>query len=621
MDFQKLCANFYVYPGAVNVGILAAGSHALLIDCCDRLGMGKLAEMGIESVDLILCTQHRRPNTAGVYQFLKSGARLIAPADELHLFDRTDAYWNDWRNRWHIYHHQPQQVLAEPVTPAPMGAREGDAIEWQGNLIHVLSTPGATAGSISFWLEIEGKRFCFCGDAICGDGKIPDIYSLQKGNETIRDYHGFLGNLPKLKASLHKLAALKADQLIPSHGMTIHQPGAAIDLTLRRLDQIWGNYTAVSSLNHYFPDIFNRANSTRERMTAARTLDPPPFIRRVAYTSFAIISASGAAFLIDCGHDSVLAQLRNWQQSREITSVEACWVTHYHDDHVDSLQHLANEFNCPVIADRHLAEIIECPARFFLPCISPNGAPVSKRTTDGDTWQWHEFQFTAFHLPGQTLYHGGLLVEGHGIKVFFAGDSGAPTGIDDYCCGNRNFLGKDKGFRRCIDIWRELKPDFVFNQHQEKAFSFTGKDLDYMDQMLAERERLLSNLLPWDHPNFGTDEWWVRAYPYQQEATAGSLIVIDIQFTNHGDQSIEANAEPVLPENWYWDRERSVAKISCPANTSGVCDPGDDNPDKFAKIWIRIPDSAAARRFVIPFRVNWGKRYLGQFRQALVDIR
>ena len=66
------------------------------------------------------------------------------------------------------------------------------------------STPGATTGSVSYLVEIDGKKFCFSGDVIYGPGQISDFHSLQKGYKT-GDYHAFLGNLPNLKLSLDKL--------------------------------------------------------------------------------------------------------------------------------------------------------------------------------------------------------------------------------------------------------------------------------------------------------------------------------------------------------------------------------------------------------------------------------
>jgi glyoxylase-like metal-dependent hydrolase (beta-lactamase superfamily II) len=111
----------------------------------------------------------------------------------------------------------------------------------------------------------------------------------------------------------------------------------------------------------------------------------------------------------------------------EINSVDGVWITHYHDDHVDGIGRLVQRFGCPVMTDKNMAEIIEHPDRFFLPCISHASVNVKKKTEHGEKWRWREFDLTAYHFPGQTYYHSGLLAEGRGKRIFFAGDSFSPA--------------------------------------------------------------------------------------------------------------------------------------------------------------------------------------------------
>jgi hypothetical protein len=245
---------------------------------------------------------------------------------------------------------------------------------------------------------------------------------------------------------------------------------------------------------------------------------------------------------------------------------------------------------------------------------------VARATQDGESWSWQEFKLTAYHLPGQTLYHGGLLVEGHGKKVFFAGDSGAPTGIDDYTAGNRTFLALGRGFRRCIEVWRECRPDYILNQHQKRAFIFTDQELDYIDRMLAERERLIGEMVPWPNANFALDPWWVRTYPYEQSAQPGSVITVDVQFTNHDGEPARARVEPVLPEGWTWNPEKSQTGFKVLGRTCGLVDPRRADTDPAVRMSIRIPEDAAPGRYIIPCRVTWNGQYLGQFRHAVVSL-
>ena len=634
----QLAPNLYLLPGAVNTGVLVADGRALLFDCCDSVTPERLAGAllasraalspgacaptdGVEAVEMVLCTQHRRPNVAGAYRFAEAGARVVAPGAEQHLFERVDDYWGDWRNRWHLYHAQPgPQVLALPL-PVARGVSEGDAIEWRGHAIRVLETPGATDGSVSYLVEAGGKRICFSGDAIYGPGQLLDVYSLQKGFGVISDYHGFLGNRRKLLPSLDKLAGSGADVLVPAHGQPIRELAAAIALLKQRLEALWRNYSATSALNHCFPHLLDDTREDPQRMAPAETRGLPGFVRRVGHTSYAVVSESGAALLVDCWRDGVVETLQEWLSQGTIRSLDGCWVSHYHDDHVDGLGRLTLTFGCPILTDEHMADIIEHPTRYLLPCISPNAAPVARATKDGESWQWREFRLTAFHFPGHSLYHGGLLVEGRGTSVFFAGDSGAPTGLDDYCAGNRNFLGAGRGSRRCLEIWRQHRPEHIVNQHQERSFHFSDEQLDYMEAMLVERERLLAEMLPWPHPDFGTDEHWARAYPYEQEAAAGSTIAIEVHLTNHGPESSEGRVEPVLPEGWRWDTARGDGRLTVTARTDGLATPFCERPDGVARLWLTLPEDTAPGRYVVPLRLTWGRRYLGQIRHAVVEIR
>ena len=407
--------------------------------------------------------------------------------------------------------------------------------------------------------------------------------------------------------------------LVPSHGVIMRDPAAAIDLLPERFDALWRNYTSISCLNNYFPDLFEDTKDDPLRMKPVPKKERPPFISEPVYTSFGIVSDTGAFLLIDCGHEKVVEKVQERLDKGEITAIEGCWVTHYHDDHMDGMGKLVERFGCPVMTVEHVAEVVEHPERFWLPCISPVAVPVDAKK-DGESWQWHEFRMTAFHFPGQTYYHSGLLVEGHGTSVFFAGDSGSPTGIDDHCCPNRNFLAPSTGFRRCFEIWREHKPEFIFNEHQPMAFSFTDADLDYMDDMLAKREEILADMLPWENPNFGLDEGWVRVYPYEQDARPGEAFRMDVQFTNHSVGEATAAVEPALPEGWTWDRSRGTADVLLPPRTGGTVDAYCATPDKAASVWITPPPDAEPGKHVISFRVTWNGRYLGAIRSGVVNV-
>jgi len=608
-QFNELLPDLFLYRGAVNCGILKHGEQTLLIDCDDTLTPTRLAELGIVAVERICCTQHRRPNTAGIYNF---EAPVFVPQAERAQFENASAYWQDWRNRWHLYHFRPGPLAPLHDIPVRGTLQERDAFAWGGFTIQVLDTPGMSDGAISFVVETaDGKTVIFSGDALYGPGQLWDVHSLQKSMGTWSDYHGFLGAAKTLLKSLARLARIPADFLVPSHGELIPEHTAAIRLTSERLEKLYRNYAAISAINHYFPEIFQELANDPWRMPPAEVHAFPDFILPVAATTFAIRSDSGALFLVDCGYGSALDILASWKEQGRFTELEGCWVSHYHDDHVDALHQLAASLPVPIYADEHLAEILAHPGRFDLPCLSPAAAPVTHVTRHGESWRWHEFELTALHFPGQTLYHGGLLLRGHGLTVLFGGDSFAPSGLDDYTAGNRNFLGGGLGYRHCLDLLRQHRPDLVLNQHQEQAFHFTDEQLDTMEKMLVEREALVGELLPWENPNFGTDAGWLRVYPYEVEAASGGACTLEVRATNHGSRPTGLHVQAVLPPGWTAFNQPA---LDCPPVR-----PGEEWLVK-APVWIANPPGTPSGCYPVAFRITWGERYLGQVCQGQVKV-
>nr|MDO8110528.1 MBL fold metallo-hydrolase [Candidatus Sigynarchaeota archaeon] len=622
--FYQVSPNLKIHAGAVNSSIITMHEKAVMIDCDDTVDPELLHAAGLPIPSSILCTQHRRTHTAGIPAFLILGTKIVGPKSERNLFEKNGTYWKDPINRWHIYHHQPGPLVPTTRIPLSGKVRGGDEIKCEDIVFTVVDTPGITSGSVSYSCEVDGYKMVFCGDLIYGDGQMVDLYSMQAAYREVGDYHGFIGSKDLLVASVERIVALHPDILIPSHGPVLHGFDSiqqAISALKTRFSSLWLNYVSISALNFYFPRMFSDLRTDPQRMVPAIQIELPSFLQRVTGTSFILLSDDGIAFLIDCGSRDVVKRLKQWQDQGKIKAVEACWITHYHDDHVDGLIDLIEQFKCPVIVDQHLTEILEHPDRFFLPCISPVHVVVSKSTKERERWQWHEFALTAMHLPGQTYYHGGLLVEGHDHKIFIAGDSASPSGIDDYCAPNRTFLRENTGYFKCISLWREFMPDIIVNNHQEKGFTFTLDHLAYMEGQLHERVRILKKLIPWPDPTFGLDESWIRVYPFEQTIKAGERALLEIHFTNHDTQHVQARVEPVLPEGWSLDLEPNSLSASVPPCTEGMTGSFLENPDVAIPVACRSPSRSRKQPVVIAIRAWWGERYLGPVRHAIVHLR
>ena len=607
-EVTRLSEHLFVYRGPINVGILRDGAKALVIDCGDGRFAGALDGLGIKSVDELLFTHHHRDQAFRAAELAAAGARVCVPAAERAHFDSVADYWNSPKARWHIYSFHPHHLmLAEPVGVDATVAG-GDTIRWGPATIRVLDTPGHTDGSVSYVVEVDGRRVVFSGDTIYDTGQIWDLYSLQKGTQT-RDYHGFLGARSELVESLGRIQATQPDVLVPSHGQIMSDPPRAIDTLVRRLEVCYDKYVAISALRHYFPKLFVDY-AGREGHMPIRPGKAVPDCLRHQGTTWLLVSKGGAAFAMDCGSPRAVKWLKGLIHEGEIRAVEGLWATHYHDDHVNAIPEFQAAFDCPCITDRHVADVIGNPMAWRLPCISPSVARVDRPTRHGQSWQWHEFKLTAYHLPGQTLYHAGLLVEGQGVKMLFVGDSFTMAGIDDYCAQNRNWLGQGVGFDRCIALIDELRPTHIFNCHVADAFDFTPEECRFMRANLAEREKLYGRLFPWDHANYGMDEPWVRCFPYEQQAAPGGKLTIDVFVTNHSAEPRTAACRAVLPRAWTGATSTEWKNTSIPAKTEAA-----------VRLVCQLPAAIPNGRYVIPVDVRYGEWDLPQFKEAIVVIQ
>ncbi|NLF69001.1 MAG: MBL fold metallo-hydrolase [Candidatus Anammoximicrobium sp.] len=608
----RLSEHLSVYHGPINVGLVRDGDRALLIDCGDGRVADVLPELGVRSVAQVVFTHHHRDQACGASRWAASGAKFGVPESERELFADPAAYWNDDKNLWRVYaSFRPHRLtLAEPVRVDEAYA-DGQSLRFGAATIRVLATPGHTDGSLSYAVEVDGRRVVFCGDCLYSAGRVWDVYSLQRGfsqgNRRIGGYHGFLGDRWRLVESLARLQALEPQTLVPSHGEVMSAPAKAIGALTQRFESCYENYVAISALRHYFPDLFAAYAGRPGQMPIRPGIDPPSCLRHFG-TTWMLVSKTGAAFVMDVGSNNVVRQLQKMIERGEIKRVEGLWVTHYHFDHTDGIPLFQKEFDCPCFTDRRLADVLSNPRAWRLPCLAPEAVRVHRPMEDGQSWEWQEFKLTSYFFPGQTLYHAALLVEGQGLRMLFVGDSHTMSGIDDYCAQNRNFLGRGVGFQYCLTLIEKLQPTHLFNCHVNPAFTFTPQEIRFMRETLDEREQRLGALVPWPHANYGLDESWVRCFPYAQQVRAGQRVKLDVIVTNHASQTQATSCRAAIPPAWG-GTSTDWTRADVPAKS-----------ERSLPLTLAIPAAVPARRYVVPIDVQHGPWDLPQFAEAIVDV-
>jgi hypothetical protein len=178
--------------------------------------------------------------------------------------------------------------------------------------------------------------------------------------------------------------------------------------------------------------------------------------------------------------------------------------------------------------------------------------------------------------------------------------------MDDYCAHNRNFLGKDVGFDRCISLLQDLKPDMLFNPHVDGGFNFTDEEYQWMRGNLSDRETLYAELFPWPHPNFATDDFWARCHPYEQDAAAGNTVNLNLMITNHADIAI--NFTVMAKQRFDWP-QNSPNSADIPAK-SEIAIP----------LSINLPENLNPGRYAVTIDIVIGERILPEFTETIIVI-
>ena len=458
-----------------------------------------------------------------------------------------------------------------------------------------------------------GGECAFTGDLIYAPGQVCEFYSYQKPFPGMKGswksghggYWGLGGAVPDVKKSLDKIASLKPDVLAPSHGVVMKRPAEAMEMLKENLDAAMKNYLTLTSWRVFDKIKIDTGYDDVQMLPSLPVPSLPPWLHKAVETSWYIQADDDKIFLFDCGFEPIVYKLNELFSSGDIKGIDGIWVSHYHDDHVTSVNEVRRLYGAKVYAQKELRDILENPRAYVMPCLLPESIHVDHVLQEGQVINWKGYKLTGYYFPGQTLFHEGLLIEHDGTRIFMCGDALNNFGIDDYCIYNRNFLGThEPGFQLCFRLLLELKPDLLVAAHFG-PLPFAPKDIEKAQQILRERYTLFQRLLPWTDPNFGLDPHWVRAYPYHQAVLKGSAVTLDVRIYNHGDSSQQAYAELHASEGWKVLKSRPVI---IPPHREGVI-----------RLTAMAPIRPPSNHEVLGIQVRFGNRNLGETSEAIID--
>ena len=619
MELERLAEGIFRVGGSVWGGLLVRDGHGLLIDA-PELPPGEtweavLETAGVTAVDGVLLTQHRRAFCVGLSDWT-SLPPVRATAEEADLLARADRVWSTAHGKYHRYDCLPDRFSPFRAVPAAGDIRDGQPILWCGFRITPVVFGALSRGDCAYVAEDGETAVAFCGGLAMAGGRIHDLFSFQKVLPDMMGYHGFLGGLPGWISGAARLLSRKPRLLSPAWGSTEPNPTSCLTLLESRLRDYAAAYDEISAVRYYFPDEFARAFEAplglHPQFRTAETEHPQWLYRIGETTSYLLRAPSGRAILVDAGDREAVEAVEAMAAQGTLAALDGCWITHYHDDHLNAIWALTHRFDCDLMTTAAVAEVISQPRAWFLPALA-ECCVKCRVLADGETWQWEGFTLTALHLPGQSLYHAGLLVCRDGERILLAGDSFAPTGLDDYCADNRNLPGRGRGYRRCTALLRQHRVEKLVNQHQTAPFRCTEAYLQGLETGMDQRDAALASLLP-DDAGLGLDSQWLRCLPLEQTVTAGAVLRLTLQITGHGHHTV--TCRPRLP----WGGCPAQSRTTPGPTTGSVVVDGPDLPADGAMVfYLPLPPDLHGT-FLLPVDCWLDGRYLGSEVAALVDI-
>ena len=594
---MKQCSeHLYWIDDTCSAYLMTDGEAGLLIDCGTDFSPEALRGSPAARVEQLLLTHFHRDQCAGAAVWQQQATKVGIPFCEKRYFEETDllrASYDIFDNYTSFY------PCFGPLTDltGDFYVRDYEAIEWRGIRFDCVPLPGHTFGSVGYRFELDGKRFLACGDLLSAPGKIHEYYSTQWR------YMDFQGHVNQLE-SLRWVESLEADWLLPGHGEPFRVTPEAIRSLREDFERLYELFHG-RAYEYYQPRFRKVTEHVHEiANTEART--------------YIVQDDQGHGLLIDCGYasnapinanphrfiDNVTPYL---EPELGITSVEWFLPTHYHDDHLAGYPALKNRYGTRVAASRELADILERPENYDMPCLLPEGVSVDRTVERGEAFEWRGMRFYIEQHPGQTLYHQLIWFEADGKKFLSIGDNVSGLSFREQRDYIHSFIPKN---RTPVSSYRDIPrqildhaPDTVLTGHGG-AVPFERDKVerwrDWMDEWQGRFERILDQ----PHPNLGMDPQWVEFYPYKFRVRRGEVRRLKLRVTNHETETRACTVS-----------FRSVAGVKI--EPDGVELQAGARAVTECELTVTFPGAFTTHSIAVVADVTWNGRRLGEIAEAI----
>lgn len=589
---REVAPNVFLFEDTCSVYVIRAGDEAILIESGSGAVLDHLESVGVKNVAWVLHTHPHRDMTLGDERLIAMGAQIAVPASAWELFAEADAYWRKTPT-YHMFIYGDKYEGPLRNIPVARKLEDGDTFTWKDVRLEVLDTAGHTDHHQAFVLERSGRKLVFSGDIIHSPGRLWEMDSLVSSYEEFVQAWSQVKRVPALIDSIQKVAALQPDLLLPAHGLPMENGQAA----LTALKASINGFMEALRIDEYFNTPIVETPEVQELQTCA--------------TQYLICEDDGHAVLIDAGfvnwegYENLIERLKS---NGDLKKIDIIIPTHYHSDHVASTVGIADHYGSKVYALDLMADILEEPHRFSLPCLSYRPIPVDCRFKDGESFTWKNWTFTLYHFPGQTYWHQAIVAEKAGKRFLFGGDS-----LDNFdhirCIDPLNYvpISDTAGAMKCVNVMEKVRPHYIGTGHQ----GLRTWDLKYLEPMRAHvqaRNDALRKLIAQPDPNMGYDIHWARMDPFHSVLQQpGPKIAFHARIRNHLPHATEVCIRPTLPAGWTAKPEVATASVAAKSEGS-------------LPFTVLLPEAPESKRYVLGLDTTLDGQPYGEVGMAIVDI-
>jgi len=609
MKWEPVADGVFLFRDSCLVYAVRGPEGTVLINAGTGRAADHLGEVAQGKVTVVL-THHFRDHSDGARRLASAGAEILGPYwEQEYLVDpeqhfRERQTWVSYDNRWDRF---------SPVNPLPVSGwlmdyekRKIAGLEWE-----VIPTPGVTNGASSYVTTLNGRRYAFVGELICGPGRIARMAPLQYN-------YNDLSGASNVWRSLNRLKKANPDMILPSLGAPIADPMGAIE-------QLRGNLKGIELLHPGEAPGWDSDEDDIEEVL------PHVFRARHsgAETHF-VVSGSGKVLALDYGYNySAYVHPNAYHMSNRrpflhgigglkkrfgTDRIDAVLISHYHDDHINGIPLLQRLYGTEVWAAEKFADILERPWRYDRPCLWPEPIKVARSIAFEQRIEWEGVPIVLKEMSGHTQFSALLCLEVDGTRIVHTGDQlffwgeGSPYGPKARIHSNHVYKnGLDLGcYWQTVKHMRDFKPELVLTGHTHpyRPDAEWYRRIEDLARNFDEVHRKLM-ILGDSEAHFGAESQGGKLLPYRAHRAEADLIEFEGWVLNPLPTRQEAVVRIVGPEGWKGD---PVALELGPRERKDI------------RLSVTPPPGTRCRRQPVALDLVVGDRPFGQVTEALVTI-